>query len=102
MAEVVSLAAAREERTPHWEGTCICLGCRHEWHGVGPVGNPEITCPECDLPKGVAKFLFGAQPGDLMFTCLCGSEALTAYQRAGKFWLRCMACGTDHTEAVFD
>jgi hypothetical protein len=101
MAEVISLSAVREERAPHWEGTCVCLGCKHEWHGVGPIGVTQLDCPQCELPKGVVKYPFGAQPGDLLFECTCGSEALTAYTRTGRFWLRCMACGIDHTEAVF-
>lgn len=23
-----------DEGKPHAHGPCICLGCRHEWHGV--------------------------------------------------------------------
>lgn len=103
MAEVISLAAHREENTPHWSGQCVCLGCRHEWEGVGPMGATiSLECPSCSLPKGVIKNLFGAQAGDAVLLCNCGSEALTAYKRHGHKWLRCMACGTDQTNTLFD
>lgn len=98
---VISLAAAREERSPHWSGTCKCIGCQHEWVGVAPMGTFFVGCPSCGLPKGHPKHPFGAQDGDSVFICNCGSEALTAYRHNGKFTLRCMGCGDDHTEAVF-
>lgn len=99
---VVSLAAKREERGPHWEGKCVCLGCRHEWHGVGPMGSTVcLECPSCGLPKGVVKNLFGARVGDIELRCDCGCEALTAYKRDGYKWVLCMACGTDLTESFF-
>lgn len=85
----------------HSEGTAVCLACRHEWAAVAPVGEQTLDCPSCKLPRGLWKYNFGAQQGDRLFLCLCGSEALTAYQRAGHFYLKCMACGDDHTEAIF-
>lgn len=101
---IVSLAKAREEREPHWSGECVCLGCRHEWVGVGPIGTADhLECPSCGLPKGTVKHPFGAQAGDLALTCAqCGGEALTAYKRDGYLWVRCMSCGNDLTEAFFD
>ena len=103
MGAVVSLAAAREERTPHWAGKCVCLGCRHEWEGVGPVGTVEgLQCPSCDLPKGVIKFPFGPAEGDAVLQCNCGCEALSAVRRKGRMWIFCMACGTDQTELFYD
>lgn len=51
--------------------------------------------------KGVWRLPVGAQEGDLEFRCTCGGPALTAYQHKGRFYLRCMSCGTDQTEAVF-
>lgn len=99
---VISLAKAREERTPHWEGPCVCLGCRHEWRGVGPIGiNVALECPSCVLPKGVTKHLYGGDPDDAVLLCKCGCEALTAYIHQGFKRLKCMACGTDQTEAYF-
>jgi len=100
---VVSLAQARKEREPHWTGACVCLGCRHEWQGVGPIGTVmNLQCPACDLPKGQCKYPFGAQEGDQLLICNCGCEALTAYKRGRHFHVKCMACGTDLTEAFYD
>lgn len=100
---VVSLAAAREERQPHWSGPCVCLGCRHEWEAIAPVGSHVgLECPACELPKGVVKYPFGPIEGDYALVCDCGCEALTAYKRAGHFYVKCMACGDDLTDAFFD
>jgi transcription elongation factor Elf1 len=52
--------------------------------------------------KGIYRKPFGAAEGDSVFTCdRCGSEALTAYYHKNLFYLRCMNCGADHTEAIF-
>jgi hypothetical protein len=92
----------RDARRPHWEGTGHCVGCRHEWEGVGPSGVLWVECPSCGLPKGTPKYPFGAVEGDTLLTCTpCGGEALTAYYRDGHLWVRCMGCGTDLTEAFF-
>jgi hypothetical protein len=98
---VVSLAAAREERQPHLMGECLCIGCRHEWAGVAPVGVWLMECPSCGSMKGIWRNPIGASPGDSFFSCVCGCEALTAYQREGLFHLKCMSCGTEQTNAVF-
>lgn len=100
---IISLAKVREEREPHWSGKCVCLGCRHEWVGVGPVGVVDaLQCPACDLPKGVTKNLFGADEGDAYLLCKCGCEAMTAYKSKGHFYVKCMACGTDQTDVFYD
>lgn len=102
---VVSLAAAREERRPHWQGACLCMACRHEWEGVGPVGDHVgLECPQCGALKGITKHLYGAQAGDLELRCDCGCEALTSYcrQTDGLKRIQCMACGTDLTHAFYE
>lgn len=93
---VVSLAQARLERSPHWTGPCRCFGCRHEWVGSAPIGTHIVECPECHMMKGHMVYLFGAAEG---VTCDCGSEAVSAYYRGDVFHVRCIACGTDLTEA---
>lgn len=98
---VISFAEAKAERQPHWTGRCKCVGCGHEWEAVAPIGKMWVDCPCCNLPKGTPKFPFGGAVGDTVFTCNCGSEALTAYFRKGLFRLRCMGCGTDHSVAIF-
>lgn len=101
MAEVVSFAKAKEERSPHWAGPCVCLGCGHEWTGVGPIGECVVSCPSCGLKKGHTKYLFSGDDGDMQFRCNCGSEALVAFLRKGKFRIICMSCGTNQTEAIY-
>ena len=105
MAEVISLAQARAQRDPHWSGTCICIGCRHEWEGVGPLPMPtyNMECPECGAHKGTVKYPFGAEQGDLVLTCgNCDGDVITAYMRDSRLYVRCMACANDMTNAFFD
>lgn len=97
---VISFAAYKEQNSPHWSGQCKCIGCGHEWVGVGPIGTMWVDCPSCNFPKGHPKHPFGADGGDAEFICDCGSDALTAYYHQGHFRLKCMACGIDHTDAV--
>jgi DNA-directed RNA polymerase subunit RPC12/RpoP len=102
MAEIVSLKAAREERQPHWLGTVQCVGCKQEWEAVAPIGTRWLECPACGLPKGHPKHPFAAAEGDLVLECAeCGGEALTAYKRKGRMWVRCMGCGNDLTHAFY-
>jgi len=98
---VVSLAAAREERAPHWQGLVHCIGCGHEWQGVAPIGTMRLDCPSCELPKGLPKYPFGGDGTDSILHCKCGCEAMNAYQRDGLTYVMCMACGTDQTHAFF-
>lgn len=103
MSEVINFAAAKEERQPHIAGDFVCVGCRHEWTGVAPFGRRWFDCEKCGLPKATVKHPFAAATGDLELRCVdCGGEALTAYKRAGKFWVRCMGCGNDLTAAFFE
>ncbi len=101
---VVDFAAAKRDRTPSWEGPCICLHCRHEWTGVGEMGVVSgLECPSCGLGKGVTKWPFASKPGDMVLMCNCGCEAMTAYKRAVDRLLvvRCMNCGADQTDTFF-
>lgn len=86
---------------PHLSGPAHCVGCQHEWVGVAPVGTFRLECPQCQTMKGVWRYPIEADDGDLAFTCNCGSIALTAYQRKGRFHIVCMGCGIHQTEALF-
>lgn len=100
---VISFAEAKAGRERTWEGKAHCVGCRHEWEAVAPLGTMWLECPECHLPKGTPKYAFGAADGDALLTCTpCGGEALTAYKRAGRFYVMCMACGNDLTNAFYE
>lgn len=102
-ASIVNLAQAREERTPHWEGTAHCVGCHHEWEQVAPIGDIWVDCPSCGLPKGTPKHPFGPSEGDQVLRCAeCDGEALNAYKRKGHFYVRCMGCGNDLTHAFYE
>lgn len=73
MTNVTSLVKAREERTPHMHGPCLCLDCRHEWQGVAPVGAVWLECPACSLKRG--RFLFDVDYGETKrWTCNCGND----------------------------
>lgn len=97
----MSVVPFRKREEPHTEGVAKCVGCQHQWDAVAPSDVRWLECPSCGLKRGTWYHPFGAAVGDLEFNCLCGSEALTAYQRRGKFWLRCMSCGMDQTAAIF-
>jgi hypothetical protein len=54
------------------------------------------------LPKGTPRYPFSAADGDLLLQCEpCGGDALYAYKRSGKFFVKCMGCGNDLTEAFY-
>ena len=101
MGEIVSLAQVREENAPHLGGEALCIGCRHTWVAVAPVGVWQLECPSCGADKGIFRYPVGAGAGDSYFRCTCGCEALTAYYHAGRFNLKCMSCGNEQTSAVF-
>lgn len=99
---VIDFAAKKLEREPHSEGWRICLGCRHEWRGVAPLGvNSSLECPECGLAKGVTKNLYGEEDGDAVFLCNCGCDVLFAsVDRQGVRRIQCVACGVNHADSL--
>ena len=90
-----------EKEDPHLSGEAVCIGCRHEWVAVAPVGTWQLECPSCSTFNGIWRYPVGAQEGDAYFRCDCGCEALTAYKHHGMFHLKCMSCGLEQTEAIF-
>ena len=98
---VVSFAAAKAEREPHLSGEALCIGCRHKWVAVAPVGVWQLECPECSSMKGIWRNPIGADEVDSFFSCTCGCEAMTAYFRQCVFHLKCMSCGTEQSNAIF-
>lgn len=92
----------KPEQPERWlEGSAKCVGCQHAWHAAAPTGTTWLECPSCGSMRGAWVHPVGAQEGDIAFVCNCGGEAVTAYKRAGHFWLICMACGIDQTNAIF-
>ena len=99
-AEIVPFAKPEREE-PHLAGEALCIGCRHEWVAVAPVGVWQLECPSCTSMKGIWRYPVGGDVGDAVFQCACGCEALTAYYRDARFHLKCMSCGKEQTNAIF-
>lgn len=79
----------REPDEPHQEGPCLCMSCRHEWHGVAPAGTVDLECPKCGTQKGVwIHPCFHANRPH--WQCKCGNEFFTIND--DRFV--CAACGT--------
>ena len=93
-SNVVSLAAVREEQTPHMQGPCICASCRHEWIGVCPVGVADLECSNCGAMKGRFKFHCRAPVGDEVYTCNTCECDVFVIKRGGE--VMCCECGTYH------
>jgi hypothetical protein len=87
VAAVLSLAAAREERTPHLHGAAQCIGCQHKWEAVAPVGTVELECPACHLPKGA--FVNQVMRGTGRFVCNCGCDLFRISQTVGPYCANC-------------
>lgn len=100
MSNIVKFAPRRPER--YCEGPAQCIACKHRWAAAAPVGVRWLECPACGTMRGTWRHAVEASPGDYEFSCnCCGGNALTAINRKGLFYLMCMGCGVDHTEAVF-
>lgn len=55
----------------HGQGPARCLGCRHEWQAVVPVGTTQLDCPACGAWKGV---LCGKYMPGVVWECKCGGD----------------------------
>lgn len=92
MAQVLSLAAAREERTPHMTGEARCAACGHEWVAVAPVGTHELDCPSCGCTKGHMKR--PVMRGDERFVCDCGCDVFRISRAHGPYCVNCAVPAT--------
>ncbi len=88
MGDIVSLTAVRQERTPHLHGAARCVGFRHEWQAVAPVGTVHLDCPACLLPKGL--FVNLVSRGQQARTCNCGNDLFQIAPGLGPY---CTGCG---------
>jgi hypothetical protein len=73
MGAVIDLAKHKEENSPHLRGRVRCIGCKHEWEAVAPVGTTLLECPECDAHKGLWMGVI-MPPERQIWTCNCGGE----------------------------
>ena len=92
----------RRPEPPTLAGEAVCVGCGSSWAAVAPVGTAWLECPVCGSNRGTWKHPVHPAPGDMIFRCCCGGEALTALKKGGLTYLRCLGCGCDQTNAVFD
>ena len=60
----------KEEKTPHCAGDAVCIGCKHKFVAVVPVGEVGFSCPECESNRAI--FVNPVAP-DVAWACGCGS-----------------------------
>lgn len=68
---IVSLDQFKKDNEPHCSGVAKCIGCKHTWVAIAPVGTFHLECPNCETFKGVFDGL--AMP-QLRYECSCGCD----------------------------
>lgn len=71
MGNVVSF---KPREDPHANGDAFCIFCKHEWLAVAPVGTMQLECPSCGSLKGIWKFPFAPNEGQLVRECNCSNQ----------------------------
>lgn len=84
MGDVIELSS----RQPHLSGDAVCIGCKHTWVAVAPVGTYELECPECRAMKGVFSY---PVVGESYWECSCGSRYFSV--SGETFNVLCAKCG---------
>ena len=84
---VIDMSREREARTPHQNGPCRCVKCKHEWHGVAPEGALNLECPECHCMTGI--FASIVLPREDVWECKCGN----IFQCITRSGIVCVSCG---------
>lgn len=75
----------------HISGMAMCLGCKHEWLAVVPVGTTELECPACTTHKGMFKYPYAPASDQEAFCCVgCGGMLFYFMKNAKLF---CPTCG---------
>lgn len=87
-------------RKPHLAGAALCLGCKHTWEAVEPVGTVSLECPECGTDRGVMAGLAFPKDGAMVWTC--NNDDNTLFTKVvGQGWL-CVVCGATQTNVDDD
>lgn len=90
MGEIVDFPERTEanDDDPYMHGPAICIGCRHEWEAVAPLGATQLECPCCGSFKGVWKHpaVDASRP---IWECQCGNEFFAIHDDR----IVCAACG---------
>lgn len=89
MADVVDLAAARAERSPHLSGEAQCLECQHRWVAVAPIGTVQLECPACRSARGIWRYPVGLEPPQVRFICNQCDNDIFQVQPDAYFCIRC-------------
>ena len=74
LSNVIDFEKAKLERTQHTCGEAFCIGCGYEWIAVAPTGTTRFECPECKAFKGLYRFEFMPEEGQLVATCPCSNQ----------------------------
>jgi hypothetical protein len=92
---VTDIIPLPQRTDPHLAGKAVCLGCRHEWVAVAPVGTVALTCPACGTNKGVMLNLVSVEEPMSVWTCNCGCEIFKIVGDANKRFshVMCLHCG---------
>lgn len=68
------VVAFPKKPAPHLCGPVRCIGCKHEWVAVSPVGvYDELECPSCGALKGVRTSTIAPEDGEV-WQCNCGNQ----------------------------
>lgn len=94
---VISLAASREARQPHWAGIVVCAACGHEHEAIGPIGETEnLACPACHAHRAHLKYDFSPPEGSRVASCHeCGHDTMRLFYPPDSHTLHllCPRCG---------
>lgn len=83
------LPANEGEDDKQWAaGVAVCMGCRHEWPAVVPLGTSDFECPSCFAKKGHMKYQILRDESE--WTCACGNDLF----RVTPSHIYCPNCGT--------
>lgn len=87
---VIDFEAKRKERT--LTGNALCLGCKHKWEAVAPVGTVALRCPECETNRGM--FINLVDEGEIhRWNCNCGNDLFYISPES----IYCPVCGNRQT-----
>lgn len=90
-------AQIEEENSPHIYGTGFCTVCKYEWPCVALIGIYVLTCPRCEIPRGVWMGPIEPPEKSEVFTCKhCDGQVFFIWQSQGMF---CICCGFLHAWA---
>jgi hypothetical protein len=82
--------ASREKLEQHGAGIAFCMGCKHEWAAVVPIGQDHFECPACARMMGRWRFEFAPRDGTLVRKCNCGNQYFYLTTEGHL----CVNCGT--------